>query len=347
MPDLNGFEVSRRIRALPEGRFVPIVFLTALDDRGTHQQAIQSGGDDLLNKPINSTELLMRVRSLLWIARLRREMQEGYELIQRQRNDLLRIQRQKEELMNLIVHDLKNPLTAIMANGHFLSRELVHGPLNPELRECAFDIQNSAEMMFRMVTNLLDVSRSEEGALTLQRERFDLQVLLLEAVGGLKRRFDEANRTCELSVERELPAVSADRDLLRRLVENVLDNCLKYTPQGSRVELSARKTAEGRIELRFADQGPGIPDHFKKEVFAKFARLERNSDVRASYGLGLSFCWHAVEAHGGKIWVEDNVPHGAVFCVELPTEPAKQAPALSTELGSDDSSLPVRSMPRS
>jgi two-component system sensor histidine kinase/response regulator len=319
MPKTDGFETARLLRELPEGRHTPLVFLTAMDEGAVHQRALDAGVDDLLNKPINPTELLMRVRSLMRVARLRREMQESYDLIAQQRNELIRIQGQKQELINLIVHDLKNPLAVIMANAGFLAHE-ESGVGASEVQETARDIQGSAEVMFRMVTNMLDVSRDEEGELPLRAVPTDLQELLALVAGAMGRRFEQALRRCEVRVDPGLPKLQVDPELIRRLIENLLDNCLKYTPSGSTVFVSASSGPGGFVELRISDEGAGIPNDQKHRVFEKFARLERDGDMptRSSQGLGLSFCRLAVEAHGGRIWIEDRKPRGTSFCVTLP-----------------------------
>ena len=113
---MDGFETCRRLRALPGGADVPILFLTALGDLGTHKAALDSGADDFLTKPINRTELLIRVRSLLRIRRLSDELRRNYDVIRSQRDELLAAQRQQLELATLIVHDLKNPLSSILSN---------------------------------------------------------------------------------------------------------------------------------------------------------------------------------------------------------------------------------------
>ena len=322
MPKIDGFEAARQLRELPEGKHTPLVFLTAMDEVSVQQRALEAGVDDLLNKPINPTELLMRVRSLLRVARMRREMQESYDLISQQRNELLRIQRQKQELINLVVHDLKNPLAVIMANAGFLSRERALEQAGADLKDAAFDIQSSAEVMFRMVTNMLDVSRNEEGALPVRPSPTELSTLLSGVVASMGRRFSEAKRKLELDVDEELPLVQLDSELIRRLVENLLDNCLKYTPTGTTVQVRARQLDAGQVELRISDEGPGIPDAQKERIFEKFARLEGRDAMpaRASQGLGLSFCRLAAEAHGGRVWVEDRAPRGSTFCVCLPID---------------------------
>ena len=185
MPGLDGFETCRQIRMLPVVGDTPVLFLTALGDLGTHKQALDSGADDFLTKPINRTELLIRVRSLLRIKQLGDELKRNYDVIRAQHDALLGANRQKEELTALIVHDLKNPLSAILSNAQYvLSRK----QLGPDESESLDDILRASQSMVRLVMNLLDVSRSEDGALIPHVTEFDLSTLLSEVCKEMGRR---------------------------------------------------------------------------------------------------------------------------------------------------------------
>src|SRR5262249_44901630 len=145
MPGLDGFETCRQLRQLKGGSEVAVVFVTALSDFGSHQRAMASGADDFLSKPLNRTELLLRVRSPFGIKRLKDELKTGYELIRSQRDALLVAHRQREDLTAMVVHDLKNPLTSILAN----AQALVELAESDEVREGAVDIVDSAAAMHR------------------------------------------------------------------------------------------------------------------------------------------------------------------------------------------------------
>lgn len=314
MPGLDGFATCRLLKKLPGGLDVPVVFLTALADFGSHQRALESGADDFLTKPINRTELLIRVRSLLWVKKLRDELTRGYEIIRSQRDELLRAQRQKAELSELVVHDLKSPLSTILVSAKYLETD---SSLSGDALEAAGDVLTSAELMRRMVMNLLDISRSEDGTLVPERTEFDLAALVEEACSGMRRRLVDEGRALEL--ELELAQLKADRDLLQRLLENLLDNAVKYTPLGGTIRVTTRLVPDG-VELRVADEGRGIPESERERIFERYARAdsERFSHRGSSRGLGLAFCRLAAEVHGGRIWVEPGSSSGTVFCVFIP-----------------------------
>jgi two-component system, sensor histidine kinase and response regulator len=308
MPAMDGFETCRRLRELPNGN-VPIVFLTALNDLVTHEQALEVGADDFLGKPINRTELLIRVRSLIRIKRLQDELRK-------ERDTLIQVQRQKEELSALLVHDLKNPLASILANGDYVSEA---PSLEEPLREAMRDILTSATTMHRMVVNLLDINRSEEGLLILNREAIGPATLIDELHAQGRRRL--ANRSQRLVVAcTGTRRINGDRALLLRVLENLLDNCMKYTPSGGTIWIDAADSGNDGVELRVRDEGKGIPAEYRARIFEKFVQIERDArtHARTSHGLGLVFCRLATEAHGGKIWVEENQPRGSSFCLRLP-----------------------------
>lgn len=315
MPEMDGFETCRRLRALPLGGETPIVFVTALTDLGTHEIAMKSGADDFLTKPVMRTELLLRVRSLLRIHRMSLELRASHDVIRGQRDLLLRTQQQKEELTALVVHDLKNPLAAILANSQYLVGE-------PYLKEddhaAMLDVVSSADSMHRMIMNLLDISKSEEGALLPKAGEVDLAGLVQEIGRALGRRLSDSKLA--LAVELGVDVVRADKDLLRRVLENLLDNCVKYAPSGGALHIRSLARADGFVEIRVCDQGSGVPEAQREKIFEKYAQLDRDaqSHARNSRGLGLSFCRLATEAHGGKIWVEQNHPQGSAFCFTLP-----------------------------
>jgi two-component system sensor histidine kinase/response regulator len=327
MPGLDGFETCRRIRALPGGSRVPILFLTALGDLGTHKAALDSGADDFLTKPINRTELLIRVRSLLRIKELSDEQLRNLEVISSQRDALMEAQRQKEELTALIIHDLKNPLSSILSNVQFA---LGQQSLGADERDSLRDVLRASQSMVRMVMNLLDISRSEDGALVPHMSEFELPALLREVTSEMERRIEDKSQTLELAVASDVRAMTADRDLVRRIVENLVDNAYKYGPRRATIRIEAVLLPPGAgrgadtVEIRVRDQGEGIPAAFRQKIFEKYARIEGRSaqEVRNSHGLGLVFCRRAVEIHGGEIWVEENSARGSCFCVRLALRPS-------------------------
>ncbi|XXX72542.1 response regulator [Sorangium sp. So ce134] len=316
MPGMDGFAVCARIRSLPEGASTPIVFLTALRDVDTFDSALRAGGDDFLTKPVRPSELLARVKAALRLRRLGAELREHVELVRQQRDALMRLQLQKEQLTAFVVHDLKNPVSSMDLHAQFLLRDRA---LPEPARDSARQIRDQARSLLRLIYNLLDISKSEEGRLAPERARVDLRALVLEAFAALDLRASAGSVALREAVE--APAVHADPDLLRRTLENLLENAVHHAPAGTAVTVSAVKDGAA-VEIRVADAGPGVPAEMRARVFDRFVQLGGGEEAlhRTGRGLGLAFCKMAVEAHGGTIRIEDNAP-GAVFCVRLPDDP--------------------------
>jgi two-component system, sensor histidine kinase and response regulator len=322
MPDLDGYETCRAIRALPEHNEVPVLFLTALGDLETHKAALDSGADDFLTKPINRTELLIRVRSLLRIKQLSDELRANVQVIRSQRDALLASQRQKDELTALIVHDLKNPLSSILSNVQYVQSRTT---LPVDERESLEDVERASQAMVRLVMNLLDVGRSDDGALVPHVTEFDLPALLAEVCSEMGRRIEDKSQRLALAVAAGVRSMRGDRDLIRRIVENLIDNAYKYGPRQATISVELVPAtmddgAEPAVELRVRDEGAGIPPAYRQIVFEKYGRASGAGarEARSSHGLGLVFCRRAANLHGGAIWIDDQVARGSCFCVRLP-----------------------------
>jgi len=312
MPGTDGPTACARIRELPGGKDTPIVFLTALRDIDTFDRAIAAGGDDFLTKPVRPVELVARVRALLEARRMSVEIRKHYELIRKQRDDLMRLQLQKERLTALIVHDLKNPVHAMDLHAQVLQR---NAELPERARASVTHIREGARSLARLIMNLLDISKSEEGKLVARLGAVELGPLAREVQTALELRARIAG--VALECEGALPSVHADADLLRRVLENLTENAIRHAPEGSTVQLTAREV-EAAIELRVTDAGPGVPPELRETIFEPFMQAAGDRpESRSGRGLGLTFCKLAMEAHGGRIWVEDAHP-GAAFCLTLP-----------------------------
>lgn len=310
MPKMDGFTVCRVIRERPEGKDVPVLFFTALRDVDTFDAAMRAGGDDFLTKPVSPAELLVRVNAAIELRALRTEVRGHFELLRKQRDDLMRLQLQKERLMSFVVHDLKSPLNAMDLHAQLLLRER---DLAPTARESATQIRTEARHLHRMVMNLLDLAKADEGQLAAQRTSIELAALLRELTDEL----DVAARGRQVSIEPDLRTDTAHADpmLLRRALANLVDNAMRHAPPQSAVRVTAERT-EGGVKFAIADTGKGVPESMRERIFEAFVQNEEGGRVSAGggHGLGLTFCKRVAEAHGGRIWVEDASP-GAVFCL--------------------------------
>jgi signal transduction histidine kinase len=313
MPEIDGFAVCEQVRALPRGPEVPVIFLTALRDIDTFDRALRAGGDDFLTKPVRPTELVVRVQTAIKLRRMSAELREHLELLKRQRDDLLRLQLQKERLTAFVVHDLKNPVNTMDLHAQLLLRER---ELPATVRESAMSIRTEARHLTRMILNLLDLSKADEGKLSPKCATVDVRTMVTEILAELDVNAKARKVTLDGSID--VDSIQVDADLVRRTLTNLVENAIRYAPPDTVVRVTATRSA-GAIEIRVADAGGGIPPEMRERIFDPFVQVEAGEQVasRGSRGLGLTFCKLAVEAHGGKLWVEDAAP-GAIFCIRVP-----------------------------
>lgn len=312
MPGMDGFDVCRRMRALPEGSQVPILFLTAQRDLDTFDAALASGADDFLTKPVRPAELALRVQTALKVRSVRSELRDQYELVRRQRDDLMRLQLQKERVSAFLVHDLKNPLNTLDL---WAQQALKDPALSARTGRALRHIREETLTLTRMVVNLLDISKSEEGRLEPRCDGIELDQFFAQVFDELTLK--AASHEVQLGKDIIAKQVVGDRDLLRRVFVNLVENAIRHSPAESVVTVTSISTPEG-IRIAVADQGSGVPQTFREKIFQPFVQL--NSEAikeRTGRGLGLTFCKLAVEAHGGRISIEDGKP-GAEFVVLLP-----------------------------
>jgi signal transduction histidine kinase len=277
--------------------------------------------------------IVVRVQSALQLRRLSVELREHYELLKQQRDDLVRLQLHKERLMAFVVHDLKNPVNSLDLHAQLLQRQ---GQLPLDAADSVAAIRREARQLTRMISNLLDISKADEGRLAPKLSDIDLPALVDEVLSELAVSAEERGVVLRSSLEAE--RIVADQDLLQRVLTNLVENAIRYSPARATVTVTARRVDDG-TELRVADAGHGIAPELYEKVFDPFVQIEDGFSLAPTpggRGLGLAFCKIAVEAHGGRIWIEDAAP-GAVFCFRLP---------LTSPLGvAADAALPRRREP--
>jgi len=314
MPGMDGHSTCQRIRSMPGGADVPVLFLTALRDVDTFDRALKAGGTDFLTKPIQPAELVLRVQQALKLRRLDHELRAQYDQVRRQRDELFRLQLLQADLTAFIVHDLKNPVNSIDLHAQLLLRDK---DASERSRNTAGRIRAQVRELMRLILNLLDVTRGEQGHLSPTRALVDLRGVIGEIVEVRSAQAEARGVTLRANVE--APVVHADADLLRRVIENLLENAILHAPRASTVRVDAVQT-DHSVEVRVADEGAGVPDTMREAIFERFVQLAegQGGGARVGRGLGLTFCKLAVQAHGGRIWVEDGRP-GAVFRVQFPS----------------------------
>ena len=305
-----GFEVCRRIKRDPRTKNIPVIFVTALNDTADRVRAIEAGGDDFLTKPHNRLVLGARVRSLL-------KLKGAADALE----DALRAQRElvkaRDDLMHMIVHDLKTPLTSVLA-----TLEMVvdgdYGALSERQRGALAEAEGQAEDLLNLIENLLEVTKVEQSTISLTREPIAPAAFLAELIYDWQPRLQQDGATASADATDDAPVFGADKGLLKRVFANLLQNALAHSPIGVNIRMNARRDGDA-ILFTVADNGPGIPKEYHDLIFRKFEQVRSaNAPKTRSSGLGLTFCRVAIEAHGGRIWVQSEEGKGAAFHIRLP-----------------------------
>ena len=311
----TGFEVCRRIKRDPRTARIPVIFVTALNDTGDRVRGIEAGGDDFLTKPHNRLVLGARVRSLLKLKAATDALENSY-------RKLRELEKVRDDLMKMIVHDLKSPLTSVLATLELLG-DGSFGQLSDDQRRAVSDAEGKSEDLLALIEDILEVARIEEAAVTISPAPIAPAALLSELVHEWAHRFQQENTNAVLKVDDETPIFHADKALIKRVFSNLIQNAVTHSSNPIDLTISARQAGEA-VLFTVSDNGPGIPPEYHEVIFRKFGQVSGGITPRVrSSGLGLTFCKLVVDLHGGMIWVNSREGEGSQFFVKLPLTPPK------------------------
>ncbi len=240
---------------------------------------------------------------------------------QTQKRDL---DRTRDDLTRMIVHDLRTPLNAITTSLSILRR--VMDPASPNNAVVNDTLDNTDEVLQKLtnrVESILDVAKMESGKLELDHNRFALRPLVDDVFAELQPLAEKNAVQLVNHVTEDTPLLLADRDKTERVLQNMVDNALKYTPDGLAVEIKANldpDTDPPMVAIHVIDRGPGIPLEYRERLFDRFVQVKGQAGKRGGVGLGLTFCKLVVEAHAGRVWVRDNPQGGSIFTFTLPAD---------------------------
>jgi two-component system, sensor histidine kinase and response regulator len=310
----TGFEVCRRIKRDPRTARIPVIFVTALNDTSDRVRGIEAGGDDFLTKPHNRLVLGARVRSLL-------KLKAATDALEDSLRKLRELERVRDDLMKMIVHDLKTPLTSVLATLEMLS-DGDFGEVTTPQKVAIGDVESKSEDLLALIDDILEVARIEETNITLALAPMAPGALLAELVHEWGHRFQQEQTTVSVSVADDAPVFTGDKGLIKRVFSNLIQNAVTHSSSPVHLELAARRAGHG-VLFTVTDNGPGIPPEYHEVIFRKFGQVEMPRTPRTrSSGLGLTFCKLVVERHRGRIWVNSAEGKGSSFYIELPVDPA-------------------------
>jgi len=301
MPGMDGFEVCQRLKSGEGTRDIPVVMVTALQSKEDRVKALRLGADDFLSKPVDKAELQARVKSLLRIKAYHDSLVESNREIREKNEKLAELERLKDELTHMLVHDLGNPLAAVCGG---VETVLDMGEnLDPsQVKFLEISLRCSLELR-SMVDNLLDIHRMEQGRLKPDFGPVNLVDTAAEAGGSFEANLRRRSVAYEFEGEPGLPDVRADPALLRRVISNILANAIRHTPDNGSIRLSVAAEGESFLALSIRDSGDGLEPGVEERIFDKFeqAKIKNEGKMPQGCGLGLAFCRMAVEAQGGRI----------------------------------------------
>jgi two-component system sensor histidine kinase/response regulator len=284
-----------------------VLYLTAYTDEETLKRAKVTAPYSYLVKPVRDRELHITVEMALHRHRLEKELRGQF-------TRLRELEKLRDDLVHMVVHDMRSPLTVILGNIELAQLAADSGrPVNSSGLEAA---RHGAESLMDMIDSLLDVSRLEEGKMPIKSIECDLYDLAGVSLGTYRPLAEKKH--IALTLEGEPARLKADPALIRRVIDNLVGNAVKFTPAGGRIRLQAR-TADRGVRAEVSDSGPPLPPVSYRTIFEKFTQVGLDgNDKTHSTGLGLTFCKLAVEAHGGTIGVESEPGRGNTFWFTLP-----------------------------
>ncbi len=315
MPDMDGFEVCRRLKADDRTKDLPVIFLTAKIETEDIVKGFRLGGIDYITKPFKQEELLVRVRNHV-------ELKKSRDIILKQNEWLEALNKEKNNFLSIAAHDLKNPITAIKGFSKIIEDE--NSSLGQEeLIDFAKEIRVTSESMFQIVVDLLDINAIEEGKINLTSDTFDIDELIRSKVDTYRLRAAEKSINIRFKEQSEGFEVYGDINKTGQVLENLISNALKFSPFNRNIWVLSNKIKEkdGRelISIEVKDEGPGLTEDDLKKLFGKFAKLSaRPTNEESSTGLGLSIVKKLVEAMGGTIRCESVFGQGASFIFTIP-----------------------------
>jgi len=298
MPGVDGFEVLRRIRARKSLMELPIIMVTAKDQPEDIVRALELGANDYITKPLEFSVVLARVQTQLTLKSLAD---------------------QRQHFLQIASHDLKNPLTAILAASHTIPLIAPVGkPVTPELLDLLGRIERRGKEMKKIIEDFLDFHALEDGRIQTEFQPVNLISLLVETVDALRDYAESKKISLRLDAAPPHLVVRADPMRVTQVVQNILGNAIKFSPPGRAVH-ARFYVSESEALVEICDEGPGLTDEDLSKLFTKYARLSNKPTAgEKSSGLGLSICRHLVELHGGKIGARRNDGPGATFWFTLP-----------------------------
>lgn len=309
MPEMDGYETFKRLRANSKTAKIPVVFLTAQKkDPESIEKGLALGVDEYLTKPIDVEELFVRTRMLVQLKRAQAELE-----------------RMKADFMAMLVHDLRSPLSGIQSVIKFIKEVSQEGPLKEDYLKLLDAAEESSHRMLELINDFLDLSKFEAGSIVLDRQPTSIKELLGRVINQMELQFQRRNIAIKTNFDDDLPLVNVDERKIEQVAVNLLSNALKFAKPDTSVIVSAERMNNapngGRpmVRVSISDKGLGIPAHELPMLFERYKQVSTASKIKQKgTGLGLAICKLIVEAHEGTISAESEQNQWTTFRFTLP-----------------------------
>ncbi len=310
MPDMDGFEVCRRLRENKNLCDVPIIFISALNETKDIVKALTTGGADYITKPFSYEEVIARVNTHLNIYLQRKELQE-------QSKNLNLLNAAKDKFFSIIAHDLRGPFIGFLGLTKIMAEELPSLTLT-EMQEISESMKKSAVNLFRLLDNLLNWAKMQQGLIPYSPEYLTLLSVITESVQII----DESAKSKIIEITYDIPTdlkLFADSNLLQTVIRNIVSNAVKFTPKGGKIIISAKVNDQKNVQISIKDTGIGMSSALIDNLFRLDVKTGRKgTEGEPTAGLGLLLCKEFVEKNRGVIWAESVVGEGSTFYFTLP-----------------------------
>jgi signal transduction histidine kinase len=315
MPGMDGYELIKQLKSDEATRDIPVIFVTAKSDVQDESIGFQLGAVDYIAKPFHPVIVRARIETHLKLQRFTQQLQCQYDQLKETNQRLQELEQMRDNLTHMIVHDMRSPLSGISG---YLQLAIASPPDAVDEKRRGY-MQKAYSLMYsllEMVNSIIDISKIEAGKMTLNLHLADIRKTTdeaLELLGALKDKCTFTTRA-----ESTPPQCAYDAGLIRRVINNLLTNAIKHSPEGGIISI-VTTGHDDHISFAVTDQGPGIARQYHTMIFEKYGQVNaRAAGNLPSSGIGLTFCKLAVEAHGGSIAVDSEEGKGSTFTFTLP-----------------------------
>ena len=310
MPEMDGYEVCRRLKENPALKDIPVIFISALNDTKDIVKALEAGGVDFITKPFQAEEVKARVNTHLKLHL------QSLKLLQ-QSKELQELNATRDKFFSIIAHDLRGPLGGFMGLSEMMADESI--PIGPaEKREMSLALSQSARHLYNLLENLLEWSQMQGGRSNFNPKLISLNQAIIESLKLAAESVKKKNITLAIDIPKELE-VFADMNMLQTIIRNLVSNAIKFTPRDGSVAITATLAENLSAVFSVKDTGIGMNSALVSTLFHLSVNSSRpGTDGENSTGLGLLLCKEFVEKHGGELWVESEEGKGSTFYFTIP-----------------------------